>query len=84
MIENLRAAHLRYGYLTVRDVALEVAFSGESWAEICRQAEELGAAKSGYYQRLRSRLGDGQTLNSLIFDALECINVITNEGGQDE
>lgn len=71
MSENLRAAFERYGNLTVRDLALEVAFSGLSWSEVCRRAERISGAKPGVYGRLKARLAPGQTLNSLIADAFD-------------
>lgn len=71
MIHNLQTAYARNGNLTVRDVALEVAFSGESWPTVCEQAEKVTGCKPGLYPRLRARLKCGQTLNMLVRDALK-------------
>jgi hypothetical protein len=73
MKENLEAIYKSTGKITVFDVALEVAYSGESWRDICQQAEQITGAKPGVYRRLVARLGEGQTLNSLVRDALEKI-----------
>jgi len=75
MIENLEQAFRRYGNLTLMDVALEVAFSGDSWRDVCYQAEQLGAATPGYLGRLRSRLDGQQSLNSLVVDALNRVSI---------
>lgn len=73
MIENLEAIYKSTGQITVFDAALEVAYSGESWRDICRQAEQVTGCRPGVYGRLVARLGEGQTLNSLVRDALEKI-----------
>jgi len=78
MLENLQAAYGRNGKLTVIEVAFEVAFSGESWPEVCLQAEQVSGCEPGLYKRLQGRLERGQTMNSLIEDAFE--DVICSEG----
>lgn len=71
MIENLAAIYKSTGTITVFDAALEVAYSGESWQAVCRQAEQVTGCRAGVYRRLVARLGEGRTLNSLVRDALE-------------
>lgn len=71
MLEHLQAAFARYGRITIMEMAFEVAFMGESWAEVCAQAEQVTSCAPGLYQRLRFRLGPGQTLASLIEEAFE-------------
>jgi len=73
MKENLEAIYKSTGKITVFDAALEVAYSGESWQAVCQQAEQVTGCRPGVYGRLVARLGEGQTLNSLVRDALEKI-----------
>jgi len=76
MIDNLKAMFDRYGFLTVRDIALEVAFTGESWREVCDQAEAVGAAKPGCYHRLLEREDGPRSLMRLCSDAFQDIDVV--------
>ena len=72
MKENLEAAYTKNGNLSVLDLALEVAFSGESWKAVCTQAEQVvKECRPGLYGRLRGRLGEGETLGGLTKAAVE-------------
>ena len=76
MIENLQKQYERTGKLLVIDAALEVAFTGESWQEVCKQAEEVTGAKPGLYKRICRRLDPPDvTLNTLVRDALESVTI---------
>jgi len=66
MIQNLQKAFRQEGKLTTWHLCMEVAFTGESWRDVCAQAEQIGAVQPHLYRRLLGKLGDGQTLNSLI------------------
>lgn len=78
MVDNLRAMVDRYGFLTVRDIALEVAFTGESWRDVCQQAEEVGAAKPGCYRRLVAREESPGALMRLCSDAFQDVEIIVD------
>ena len=72
MKENLEAAYTKNGNLSVLDLALEVAFSGESWQVVCAQAEQVvEGCRPGLYGRLQRRLSEGETLGGLTRAAIE-------------
>ena len=82
MVENLQAAFERYGSLTIRDLALEVAFTAEPWWDICEQAEAIGAAKPGSYRRLLNKAGGHMELMQICVDALFDVDG-SSDGGDD-
>lgn len=71
MRENLEKAYKQNGGLKVIDAALEVAFTGESWAEICQQAEQVTGCPRGLYRRLLYRAGGRKALDGLVRDAIK-------------
>ena len=72
MKDNLEASYIKNGNLSVLDLALEVAFGGESWQAVCAQAEQVVKdCRPGLYKRLRMRLDEGETLDGLTKAAME-------------
>jgi hypothetical protein len=76
MIENLQAQYNQYGSLKVIDVALEVAFTGESWQAVCYQAEQVvPGMRPGLYRRMKRNLFPPEvTFETLTRDALEAVS----------
>lgn len=77
MIDNLQAQYAFTGSLKVIDIALEVAFTGESWRSVCAQAEQvLPGCRPGLYRRMARRMDPPEvTFETLTRDALQAVQV---------